>query len=580
MVHPLELLSAKGEVMTFTHTRALAVVCAMLTALFTAPAAQAARHHSRSSEAIVQFESSVSAVQRHAAVRAVGGVVVRDLHVIRALGVRLAPGAAAELGRAAGVRAVTPNVRMHAAGSASRDRWATWDARTLSTAFVQSTRTDKAWTDPRLGATGQGVAVGIVDTGIAGELPDFRTSETDPTSRVIASVVTNPEATTATDRYGHGTHVAGLVAGSSRGLDLSDPLRTRYAGTAPSARLVSLKASDDHGNADVMDVVTALQFVVDHGADYGVRVVNLSLATSVPMPYRVDPLDAAVEAVWAHGVVVVVAAGNRGSDPDAVSYAPANDPYVITVGAVADQGTKDTTDDRLAAWSSRGVTQDGFAKPDLVAPGAHITAPLAPDSDFAALCPACLVDGRYFRLSGTSMAAPIVSGIAADIIAAHPEWTPDQVKGALTYNSPTLDAAGEPTGNLRPTADGAWEVGADSALKATKQELVANVGLVPSSALEPGADAAEDTRASWGRASWRSAIDGLRASWGAASWTCDCAVLEEQQDADATRASWGRASWGRASWGAFLGDSPAEHGELSGGRTGAVDKAKGQPHDG
>src|SRR3954471_12805284 len=242
---------------------------------------------------------------------------------------------------------------------------------------------------------------------------------------------TSPRWATATDVYEHGTHVAGLVAGNGRVLPTDDPLYSRYIGTAPKADLVSIKASDDHGRSSLIDVIAGLQFAVDHARDYDIRVVNLSLTSMQSLSYRVDPLDAAVEAAWFHGLVVVAAAGNRGADADAVSYAPGNDPYAITVGAVDDRGTKDTLDDTLAPWSSRGVTQDGFTKPDLVAPGAHIVAPLAPGSDFASACPACLVDGRYFKLSGTSMAAPIVAGIAADLLSAHPAWKPEDVKGAL-----------------------------------------------------------------------------------------------------------------------------------------------------
>jgi len=555
--------------------RALGLVCALLAILLaTTPAP--ARPAARPAVAIVQFEPGVSPAQQRAAVQAAGGVVVRDLHVISALVARVPSAGVERLSHARGVRVVTPDVRMRAAADQSRDRWATWDARKLGTAFVQSTRVDKVWTDPKMPATGDGVTVGVIDTGVAGGISDFATSGTDATSRVVASVVTNPDATTATDRYGHGTHVAGIIAGSTQGLSATDPLANRYNGTAPTAKLVSLKASDDHGNAYVSDVIAALQFVVDHGADYGIRVVNLSLGASLALPYQLDPLDAAVEATWAQGVVVVVAAGNRGTDADAVSYAPANDPYVITVGAVDDHGTKDTTDDTLAPWSSRGVTQDGFVKPDLVAPGAHIVAPLAPDSDFPSLCAECVVDGRYFSVSGTSMAAPVVAGIAANILSAHPEWTPDQVKGALTYNSAVLDRSGEPTGNLRPTADGAWEVAADNAIKAAKQELVANVDLTPSSFLDPTTGWIDETRASWRRASWRSAIDGLRASWGAASWSCDCADDALEEDATTTRASWRRASWGRASWRAFFGDSPSDYGELSGGNSGAT-KRSGAP---
>jgi serine protease AprX len=261
-------------------------------------------------------------------------------------------------------------------------------------------------------------------------------------------------------------------------------------------------------------------------------VVNLSLDSTVAGSYRTDPLDAAAEAAWRHGLVVVAAAGNLGSAADAVSYAPANDPYVITVGGVDEQGTPTVADDTVASWSSRGRTQDGFAKPDVVAPGAHIVAPLAPGSDFAAACPSCLVDGRWFRLSGTSMAAPIVAGIAADLLSAHPGWTPNQVKGALTSQT-------------RRTADGAGEVAAELALVAPPRALSANAGLTPSSLLTPAGDI-DYTRASWGRASWSQAVGDLRASWGRASWGCDCASM-------AGAAGLARASWGRASWSSLFG---------------------------
>jgi serine protease AprX len=528
-----------------------------------AAAASRARHPT---EVIVQFDRGTSRDARLRTVGAAGGRVVRDLHIIRGLGVRLPAGAAHRLARARGVRAVTPNAAMRPSATGTTDRWGPWNPTLLATAFDASTRADKAWTLPRSSATGDGVAVAVIDTGVAGDLPDFRASRIDPTSRVIASAVVNPDATTATDVYGHGTHVAGLVAGNGRALPMDDPLYSRYIGTAPNADLVSIKASDDHGRSSLIDVIAGLQFAVDHARDYDIRVVNLSLTSMQPLSYRVDPLDAAVEAAWFHGLVVVAAAGNRGTDADAVSYAPGNDPYAITVGAVDDHGTKDTLDDTLAPWSSRGATQDGFAKPDIVAPGAHIAAPLAPGSDFASLCPDCVVDGRYFRVGGTSMAAPIVSGIVADLLSAHPTWTPNQVKGALTYTSPTLDQDGDPISNMRLTADGAWEVAAYTALHASADELVSNVGLTPSSWLDPATGDIDWSRASWKRASWKQAADGLRASWGAASWSCDCSP----SSTDEPMAQSTRASWGRASWKTFFGDSPSDFGELAGGESGHV----------
>src|SRR3954470_6607206 len=182
------------------------------------------------------------------------------------------------------------------------------------------------------------------------------------------------------------------------------------------------------------------------------------------------------------------------------------------------------------------------------------------------MCATCVVDQRYFRLSGTSMAAPIVAGIAADVVSAHPGWTPDQVKGALTYLGDGLDATGERDSNMRLTADDQWEVAADKGVNATKRELRSNVGLVPNSLLDPVTFSIDPARASWGRASWSTAADGLRASWGAASWSCDCSG---SGGTDLTRAPWGRASWGRASWGAFFGDTPSDYGELGGGTRGA-----------
>ena len=154
-------------------------------------------------------------------------------------------------------------------------------------------------------------------------------------------------------------------------------------GVAPKANLISIKASDDDGNATVLDVIAGMQFAVDHKAEYNIRVLNLSLESTSIESYKTDPLDAAVEAAWYKGIFVVAAAGNRGPGDDSVSHAPGNDPYVVTVGAVDDQGTKEIADDTPTSWSSRGTTQDGFAKPDIYAPGANIVSNLAPKSKYA-----------------------------------------------------------------------------------------------------------------------------------------------------------------------------------------------------
>ena len=133
-------------------------------------------------------------------------------------------------------------------------------------------------------------------------------------------------------------------------------------GVAPKANLVSIKVSDDEGNATVLDVIAGIQFAVDHKAEYNIRVLNLSLESTATESYKTDPLDAAVEAAWFKGIFVVAAAGNRGPGGDAVHHAPGNDPYIVTVGAVDDNGTKEISDDEPTSWSSRGTTQDGFAQ--------------------------------------------------------------------------------------------------------------------------------------------------------------------------------------------------------------------------
>jgi serine protease AprX len=493
---------------------------------------------------IVRFDHDVATAERIAMLQAAGGRVVRDLHLIDGLGAELDRWAARRLARVPGVIAVSRDrvVRPSGKPAPCGGRAADWCASALDTAYVQSTRADKAWSDRQSPATGSGVGVAVIDTGIAGELPDFAAG--DGQSRVIATAVTNPDATTATDRYGHGTHVAGLVAGNGRRLAVTDPLYNRYIGTAPDANLISIKASDDAGRATIIDVIDGLQFAVDHKDDYGIKVVNLSLNSTDAQSYATDPLDAAAEAAWFAGLVVVTAAGNRGTAADAVSYAPANDPFVITVGGVDDQGTKATDDDALAAWSSRGMTQDQYAKPDVVAPAAHIVGPLAPQSAFATLCPACIVDARYFRVGGTSMASPIVAGIAADLLQAHPTWTPDQVKQALVTRT-------------RPTLDGAAEVAADLALQARPSGPPISAGIAPSIWLDPATGTLDYARASWRRASWSSATGDLAAGWSRASWKCaDCgggAMIDPA-----------RASWRDASWSTFFGDAPPVPGGTSG----------------
>src|SRR5207247_10015911 len=153
--------------------------------------------------------------------------------------------------------------------------------------------------------------------------------------------------------------------------------------------------------------------------------------TGLATSFRFDPLDRAVEQLWQSGVVVVVAAGNYATDgaPSGVLFSPANDPFVITVGALDTNGSPSPSDDVNAPWSSYGYTVDGFAKPELAAPGRYVDEWVPAGTSLAAERPAAVIK-EGMELSGTSFSAPVISGIAADVIGVHPEWTPDQVTGA------------------------------------------------------------------------------------------------------------------------------------------------------
>jgi serine protease AprX len=490
------------------------LAAALLASLLPQRSQGAYRAAPASAEVIVRFVPSLPVAGRRGAVRAAGGRVTRDLHIINGLGARMSPAAATRLRSAPGVLSVSS-----AAPVRSRDNGS-------ANAFTGAIGAENL-SGGRDDLTGRGVGVAVIDTGVDGALPDFQVSRYNHRSRVSTSVVVNPDATDADDHYGHGTHVAGIIAGDStnrRGL------RHRYVGVAPDARLVSIKISDDDGGATTLDAIYGIQFAVDHADALGIRVINLSLASSVAEAPASDPLDAAVESAWLKGLVVVAAAGNDGSAAKSVSYAPGNDPYVLTVGATDDKGTSDDGDDDVASWSSHGKTQTGTAKPDVLAPGSHIVSTLAPGSDFASLCADCVVDRYYFQAGGTSMATAVVSGAVALVLQAHPDWTPDEVKAAV------VSTASNVQGGREIRVDKTVE--ANPGVDRSAQHWPVN-GLVDGDTGD-----IDYSAASWRAASWRNAgrDDPFRADWAAASWRCDC-TLGDDGSVDPEAASWRAASW-------------------------------------
>lgn len=316
----------------------------------------------------------------------------------------------------------------------------------------------------RLGLGGGGVTVAVLDSGIHMRHPDLiDTKSASGKSRVRKAISFLSNDPTTVDYCGHGTHVAGILAGNGAGSTGPQYIRT-FVGVAPHANLISVKVLDYDGSSDVSTVIAGLQWIVANAAKYKIRVLNVSLGHPVGESYKTDPLCRAVEAAWKAGIVVVCAAGNCGrkeatqkpecdNDGYGAAYgsiqSPGNDPYVITVGATKAVDVR-REHDLIASYSSRGPSRlDFILKPDIVAPGNRVVSLECPGSylsdaysssnsvpmssyvrngsDAASL--------RYFCLSGTSMAAPVVSGAAALLLQKYPTLTPDTVKARLMISA-------------------------------------------------------------------------------------------------------------------------------------------------
>jgi serine protease AprX len=287
----------------------------------------------------------------------------------------------------------------------------------LATAYPSGVDADRVWTT---GRTGQGVTVAVLDSGIT---PDADLVQ--PTNRILASVNFADSLGSLKDPGGHGTHVAGTIAGNGA------RSAGEYIGIAPGANLVDVRVLDGNGNGRDSSVILGIQWALDHRTQYNIRVLNLSLGAPAPATYRLDPLSAAVEMAWVRGVAVIAASGNSGGAPDS----PGADPYVITVGATDDRGTSTVGDDLVEPFSAYGTPVASTAKPDVVAPGRRIVSIRAPGSSLDKLLPDRVVTAStgatYFRLSGTSMATAVVSGVVALLLEAQPGLTPGQVKAIL-----------------------------------------------------------------------------------------------------------------------------------------------------
>ena len=276
-------------------------------------------------------------------------------------------------------------------------------------------------------------AVAVLDTGIA-KLPDFA-------GRILEGIDLSGENNPTLDSYGHGTFVAGLIAGngaSSGGL---------YKGEAPGANLVPIKVSGVTGAVNTSTVIAGVEWAIANKARLNIGVLNMSLGTSAVESTTTAPLNLAVERAWKAGIVVVTSAGNFGPTNGSITK-PGDDPLVITVGATDDNGTVPVADDSVPSFSSVGPTfADGWFKPDLAVPGRSVVSVMAPNSTIAIAHPEGRVGTTNFRGSGTSFSAAITSGAAALLLQADPSSSPDNIKGRM------LGTAGAgPVGN--PFVDG------------------------------------------------------------------------------------------------------------------------------
>ena len=443
------------------------------------------------SEVSVIVQADPGAVDRAArAIEEAGGTVGRRLDIIAGFAADLPTGALGRIERAAGVAAVVPDGSLHlmqdGTGGADGPGSSTVPLTSALDAIGAPAYTSRGW-------TGRGVDVALIDSGVApvegltapGKVvngPDLSFESRDDPRRHV-------------DTFGHGTHLAGIIAGRDGD--------TGFLGVAPDARLVSVKVADATGAADVSQVIAAIDWVVRHrhDNDLDIRVLALAFGTDGARDGRLDPLADAAAVAWRHGIVVVVAAGNDGRHVGPLRD-PATDPLVLAVGADDTRDTPVTSDDAVPPFSNRG---DGLRDPDVVAPGVSLVSLRAPGSTAERMHPDALVGDRFIRGSGTSQATAMVAGAAALVVQQRPDATADQVKALLKSTARRLNGFG-------PKSQGSGVVALDIALSAPTPQ--------GSQAWETGGfwngspwDAGEWAGSTWSGSSWSGS------SWSGSSWS-------------------------------------------------------------
>jgi Subtilase family len=398
------------------------------------------------------------------------------------------------------------------------------------------------------GFFGQGVDVALLDSGVL-PVEGLMT----PNKLVIGpdlSRESRSRSLRGLDTFGHGTHMAGIIGGLDSGQSPTSYPSTRnhFVGMAPASRIVSIKLADAHGQTDVSQVVAGIGWVIDHAHDPGlnIRVLNLSFGTDPGKDGRLDPLAHAASVAWDSGIVVVVSAGN-GTTADGGLASPALASDVLAVGSLDTHGTSDTGDDTVASFSKRGNKDKGKRGPDIVAPGVSLVSLRAPGSYIDQTQSQARLGDRFFKGSGTSQSAAVVSGAAALMLSERPQLTPDQVRDVLRRSARSLDgvsddAQGAGAIDLAAAQDLAGRI--RPARNAGPSRSWGNPGQRGDRRSRDDDDWAGDVAdgASWNGVKWTGAT-WAGATWAGATWASD-----DWDGATWAGATWAGATWAGATW--------------------------------
>ncbi len=512
------------------------------------------QHGSRMTRVIVRGSTeSVSSVER--LVEAVGGRVGSRISIIDGVVANVPSDAIAVLRRSPSVLSVTRDERVYLSstvdGMDPTKQAGSWSR------IAHNTKLVEMWHN---GWTGTGVDVALIDSGVA------------PVPGIATKVINGPDLSfdsqasnlTDVDTYGHGTHMAGLIAGRDPSIAAGredEDVDKYFEGAAPGARIVSIKVAASDGATDVSQVIAAIDWVVQHRTTDGlnIRVLNLSFGTDGTQDYRLDPLAYAAEVAWQHGIVVVVAAGNAGFGSPQLND-PAYDPYVIAVGADDTRGSDDPRDDVIPSFQSRG---NSVRHPDLVAPGKSIISLRDPSSHVDEANPTARVGyTRFFKGSGSSQATAIVSGAVATLLQQHPTLRPDQVKALLIQTATRLP-------NADPVAQGAGLINMHNARSAKLSSVATATQTWPRSTglgslqLARGTVLTQDDGVAlqgevtifgtpWDPATWAAASsNGTSWSggiWGGDALTGDCWCSSSWSGRTWSGRTWSGSSWSGRTW--------------------------------